>query len=439
MSDLKLNRKQFLRMGASAAALAALSNVLGPVSALAADALSVAWWGEGDQNKRTGEALKAFTAKSGIATDPQGTNFNGYFDRLATQVAGGNPPDVFQVYLANMAQYAARGTAADLGDLLGDGKAIDTSDWSPAAKDSTSLGGTNYFVPLGLSTQPAIIYDKTLLDGLGVTLKPDWTLAEFKDTCQQIGKALSKSKQGAEAFGCDDFGGQVPVLEAFVRSKGRNVFTDDGQLAMTKDDLTEWYELWNEGRTDGWVVPPQAQQQGGFEATALIRGIAPFAVAASSKGLQGFQSLTKNDLNFNPWPRYSGDSERIELVTPVEWMVISSSTARKEDAAKLLSFLVNDEAAITAMGIAHGVPLSAKMRKQFMDGGKLSPVELKIYQNVEDALPHSKPRVIFPAGSGPLLGPGSNLLTLLNQQIAFKQTSVQAAVDRFFSEAARNL
>src|SRR5690606_15402077 len=141
------------------------------------------------------------------------------------------------------------------------------------------------------------------------------------------------------------------------------------------------------------------RKQGGFEASPIITGTAPIVQAASAKGLQGYQSLTKNDLNFNPWPRYSKDDERVELVTPIEWMVISANSDQKDEAAELLNFLTNDAAAIAAMGISHGVPVNKKLRQQVMDAGKLSDVERKIYQNTADALPYStRPRVIYPAG-----------------------------------------
>lgn len=430
------NRRKFLQAGGAGLAGVAFGGALGTGMATAAGALTVAWWGEGDQNKRTADALNAYAAKSGITVDAQGTNFNGYFDRLATQVAGGNPPDIFQVYLATMAEYAARGTIEPIDKYLG--STIDTSGWEQAALDSTSFNGSQFFVPLGLSNQPAIIYDKTLLDGVGIALKPDWTLAEFKDTCLAIAKALT-AKNGKTAYGCDDLGGSIPVFEAFVRSKGKNVFAAEGGLGFTKDDLAEWYQFWSDGRGNGMVVPPEARKQGGFEASPIIIGTAPIVAAASTKGLQGYQSLSKNDLNFNPWPRYSADAERVELVTPIEWMVISASSSQKDEAAALLNFMVNDPASIAAMGIAHGVPVSSKLRKEIAASGKLSATEKKIYDATDAALPHSKPRVVFPPGSGPLVGPGTPLLTLLNQQITFKQIDLKGAVDRFFSEADRNL
>jgi multiple sugar transport system substrate-binding protein len=381
--------------------------------------------------------MTAFAQNSGISIDPQGTNFNGYFDRLATQVAGGNAPDVFQVYLASMAEYAARGTIAPIDGYLG--KTIDTADWEDAALNSVSFKGTKFFVPLGLSTQPAIIYDKTVFDSIGITdLDPNWTLDEFKETVAKVAKALSAN--GKTAFGVDDLGGQQTVLEAFVRSKGKNMFSEEGGLGFDKDDLIEWYTLWDEGRANGWAVPPEARKQGGFEASPIITGTAPIVQAASAKGLQGYQSLTKNDLNFNPWPRYSKDVDRVQLVTPIEWMVISATSDQKDEAAALLNFLTNDADAIAAMGISHGVPVNKKLRQQIVDSGKLSPVEQKIYKDTENALPYStKPRVIYPPGSAPLVGPQTPLVGLLNSQIAFKQIDIKGAVDRFFSEADRNL
>lgn len=431
-----ISKRQFLKLSGSAIGAGMLAGGLAMPAFAQNKALTVAWWGEGDQNKRTADALNAYASQSGITVDPQGTNFNNYFDRLATQVAGGNAPDVFQVFLATMAQYAARGTAEKLDDYLG--SVIDTSDWAQAAKDSVFYQGEKFFVPLGLSTQPAIIYDKTVLDTIGITdLKPDWTLAQFYDICSEAAKALSKD--GEQKFGCDDMGGNQTVFEAFVRSKGVNMFTEEGQLGFTEDDMAEWYGFWQKARDEGVAVAPEARQQGGFESTGPIRGIAPITTVAATKGLQGLQSLTKDDLVATPWPRYSDTSERVELVTPIEWMVISAKSSQKEEAAKLLNFMVNDPASLAAMGISKGAPVGNTLRKEILDSGELTDTELKIYQAVDDALPYSKPRVIYPPGSGPLVGPGTPLIGLLNDQIAFGQIDIDRAVDRFFSEAKRNL
>jgi multiple sugar transport system substrate-binding protein len=434
-----LTRKQVLRLGGSAAVATAMAGFAGVRPARADTAnLTVAWWGEGDQNTRTMAALDVFAKASGVKITPQPSNFAGYFERLATQVAGGTPPDLFQLYLPILAEYASRGTLTPLGDYIG--SAIDVSSWSKPAVDGMYFGKTAFFVPLGLSTQPALVIDTTVVDSLGVDpITADWTIADFRRISGQIAKALKAKNGDKPAFGTNDFGNQAIVLEAWIRSQGKDLFTPEGQLGFTQDDLAAWFELWVELRKDGIAVSPKYAQNGGFDSSPLIRGLAPIEMAYSSKGIQGYQSLTTHNLNFAPFPRYSADTKRVELLAPVESMGISAKSGSKETAARLLSFLNNDPAVVKAMGVAHGVPVSAAMRKQMMESGALTATERKIYQNAEDALPFSRPRVLFPVGASKLFGGQDNILGLLNQQIAFEQIDVKSAATRFFAEARRNL
>lgn len=396
--------------------------------------LRVTWWGEGDQNERTRKAITLFEReKQSISVRPQATNFEGYFDKLATQVAGGNAPDVFQVYLPVLAEYAERNTLLELDQFIGDTINLDGFD-----KDSVKSGqldGTFYFMPLGLSTQPAIIYDATLMEEIGVEMPgPDWTLEDFASVSREISEANS-----AELYGSVDMGGNGIECEAFIRSKGKELFTEEGQLGFTKEDLTEWFSFWDDLRKADAVVPPDAVEGEGFEVSPLVTGLAPIGEAYSSKGLQGYQTLTEHDLNFISFPRYSRGTERRELVAPVEWMSTSADSESPEQAAQLLNFLVNDTKAVKALGISHGVPVSEEVRQEIKGSGDLSPLEQKIYENAESAIQYSSPRVIYPVGASELVGIGDTVIGRINERIAFGEISVAQGVDEFFSEAERAL
>lgn len=401
------------------------------------DTIGVAWWGEGDQNKRTQNALDAFTADTGIKTEPQATNYGGYFERLATQVAAGNAPDVFQMTVSNLAEYAGPGKLAVLDDYFG--SIIDTSDWADVAVAGTEYGEHKYFVPLGLASYAAIIMDKTVTDDLGMApIDPNWTMADFREYASKVAAGL-KAKTGKDAWGTDDFGGRPVVFECYLRSFGKELFTPDGKLGFTEEDLSNWLTYWKELRDDGIAVPPQAQENGGFEASPLIRGVAPIAYAYSSKGVQGFAALTKDELTFIQFPKADENAERVSLTAPVEWMGVSVTSTKVEEGAKLLNFLANSADAFKAMGVAKGAPVGAKLRKEMIDSGTLSPIEMMIYQNVEDTLPYSRPRNTYPAGSAELLGVAGSLLDRLNAQVGFGQLSVEDAAKRFFAESRRAL
>ena len=59
--------------------------------------LRVAWWGSQDRHNRTLGAIELFEKKyPDIRVEAEFSSWNGYWERIAAQAAGGNLPDVFQ-------------------------------------------------------------------------------------------------------------------------------------------------------------------------------------------------------------------------------------------------------------------------------------------------------------------------------------------------------
>ena len=413
-------------------------SIAGVGAAVAQDtSIGVAWWGEGDQNQRTQAALDAFTEETGIQIEPQATNFSGYFERLATQVAARNAPDVFQLSMPTLAEYAERGAIAPLDGQFS--AIIDTTAWAEVAVSSIMYDGQQMFVPLGLATYAAIIIDLTVMEELGMSpVDPNWTMDEFREYTGEISRRLTE-QTGEDAWGTDDLGGVPVVFEAWLRSMGKDLFTAEGELGFTEADLAEWLTFWDEMREDGIAVPLDRQEGGGFQNSPIIHGTAPIDVAYSSKGIQGYAALTENDLGFVPVPRANEDAQRVSLTAPVEWMVVSANSENVEEAARLVNFLANDPASFEFMGVAKGAPVSASLRRQMMESGELSEIERLIYENVEESLSFSGPRNVYPAGSSELLGVSGSLLDQLNDQVGFDQLTVEEAVERFFAQSRRAL
>ncbi|SED78237.1 ABC transporter substrate-binding protein [Ruania alba] len=432
-----LRRRSFLTVtGASVAAMIGASGCSRPEDAgggTEGSALTVTWWGEGDQNTRQSDAIAAFAEDRGVEIETQPTNFEGYFDRLATQVAGGNAPDVFQLYMPTMGEYADRNALHDLSEFLGE--TIDDTNLETGAIEGSLLEDQLFFLPLGLSTQPALIYDRTVFAELGAPdPDPDWTLDDYVTLLESLTDAL-----GSDGFGSAEFGGDGIVFEAFVRSKGKEAFTTDGALAFESDDLREWLQFWEDLRQRELVVHPRLIEGSGFEASPLITGQAPIAYAYSSKGIQGYASLTDHDLDFLPFPRYDASTDRRELVAPVEWMGLAAESPSHQLGAELLNFLVNDEGAARAMGIGHGVPVNNQIREAFAASGELDPLVQKVYDNVAEAIEFSTPRPMYPAGASELLGGTDPVIDRVNQQVAYGEATVGEATEQFFSEAERLL
>ncbi len=86
-------------IGAPALALAAASPVL-----------RLAWWGGAARHEATLRAVAAFERNHpGLRIKAEYMGFNGYLERLTTQIAGGSEPDVMQINWAWLAMFSKRG------------------------------------------------------------------------------------------------------------------------------------------------------------------------------------------------------------------------------------------------------------------------------------------------------------------------------------------
>ncbi|HMI33026.1 MAG TPA: extracellular solute-binding protein, partial [Propionibacteriaceae bacterium] len=63
--------------------------------------LALAWWGNPTRNKNTEAEIAAFTAANpNVKISGQPGDFASYWDKLATQTAGGTAPDIIQMDMA---------------------------------------------------------------------------------------------------------------------------------------------------------------------------------------------------------------------------------------------------------------------------------------------------------------------------------------------------
>jgi oligogalacturonide transport system substrate-binding protein len=73
--------------------------------------LRFAWWGGAARHAATLKAIALFEQKQpGLKIKAEYMGFNGYLERLTTQVAGGSEPDVMQINWAWLAMFSKRGT-----------------------------------------------------------------------------------------------------------------------------------------------------------------------------------------------------------------------------------------------------------------------------------------------------------------------------------------
>ena len=241
---MAINRRQFL-IGAGGLAAAATTMGLagcapgseggsgsqGGGGEGGATELALAWWGNPTRNKNTEAMIAAYTAANpNVKISGQPGEFNSYWDKLATQTAGGTAPDIIQMDMAYIAEYGTRGALLDLGK-------VDVSKFVEGTVDSGKINdklvGVNAGINSALFFANPKIFEKAKME------LPDDTTWTW-DQMAEVGAEVA-SKAGVP-FGIASVMGSDPLFATFLRQNGKELFTPDG-LGFEAAEAQAWYDL----------------------------------------------------------------------------------------------------------------------------------------------------------------------------------------------------
>lgn len=363
-----LNRRDFTRLlagGAAAATLASVGNF-----AAAADGIRMIWWGNPDRDRRTNEVLALFTKTDGIAVTPETYGWGDYWQKLATQAAGRNLPDVIQMDYRFLFEYARRKQLAALDDFVG--KQIDLADFDPNQLASGKVDDKLYGISMGANSM-SHIYKKDILAKAGVTIdQTSWTNADFEKIGETVRGALPDGM-----FFTQNMGYLEPMLETWVRQRGKALYTDDGQLGYEVADLEEFFARWKDLQDKGLTPPPDvmaADTSQKAEDAMIVAGKSAVGFSHSNQ-LVAYQNLIPEEIDIVMIPNQEGGKPG-QYLKPSMLISMAETSASKEAAAELMAFFITDQAANAILQIERGVSGDPAIRAAVAP--TLNPTEQKI-------------------------------------------------------------
>src|SRR6185437_2665509 len=124
--------------------------------------------------------------------------FNAYFQKLATTIAGGGGPDMLQMDYRYVREYGDRGVLADLGN--GQSK-VDTSGVTKQLLSGGTVKGKLYGIPPTQNTQE-FSYDFAQWEKSGAAAPKDgWTWLDLKSAAQKVSESTGNKVRGVADFG----------------------------------------------------------------------------------------------------------------------------------------------------------------------------------------------------------------------------------------------
>jgi multiple sugar transport system substrate-binding protein len=389
--------------------------------------LQLSWWG-GDQRaamyNRMADRYEELNPNVTILREFAG--FNAYFERLATQVAGGNAPDIVHMHATQISSYVQRGALLDLTPLTESG-AIDLSNFAPGIVDSGRVDGRIYMITLGNSV-PGTHYNMRILNDLGIEPPAySWTWDDFTALALSLVDQLPEGVYAA----ADGALQHDSTFEPYVRQRGYALF--DGQrIGYPKEVLVDWWTIWQTLRQAGALPPIDLTVErlsDGVENNVLVTGEVVMMMLSGNQH-RLYQNNTPDLLGLTTIPRAVDPNAPFGDALGGAYIAISASSRNVDAAAAFINWFVNDEEAARMYNGEHGPVGSSVMQAAIAD--QQTPADQRLADMVAYIAQDVRPIDPRPAQAGEVVAAYNRIY----QRLAFGEfPSVEAAVDAFFNEA----
>lgn len=347
--------------------------------------LSMSWWGGESRHIPTLEALAVFQEqRPDLIVEGQYGLWDGYYQKLVTQMAGDITADVVQIDQPWLYEFCTQGTtyveiAEENFNLTG----FDTR----FLNEYCSFEGKLMGLPTGLNVNTFLV-DTALLDKSGIDVDTQWTWDNIITEGRKVHQHDSSSY----------FTAATPDLllywfEMYLAQIAGEIVTADRQIAFTREQGIEafcYFQRW----FDEGIIAPFSQSsffyQKFSEDPAWIQG----KIASSWDWVSSMEVDigSRQYIESRPFPVHQGARNSGVLVRPSQILVVAASSSQQQAAWDLLTFLFHDEQALTLLGTSSGIPATSHARNLLTEQGLISQRQARALEQglTQAGLPQSK-------------------------------------------------
>lgn len=308
------------------------------------------WWGGDSRHKATEAAVKAFMEKyPWITVECEYGAWDGWTEKVATQLSGGTAPDLMQVNWNWLYQFSSDGSRfADLNEYTA---LVNLKNYPDNVLAQCHIAGKQQSLPVG-TTGKCFYWNKSTYDQAGIEIPDSWEEliaagAVFKE----------KLGDGYYPLGMYEYERMILMLY-YLEGKYGKEWVVNNELQYSPEEITEGLEFIN-SLEEAHVLPGIAQLKGDG-ATILEKNpkwidghYAGFyewdsAQAKLAEALEGDQEFVLG--GFFTDGQYDAGLTKIS-----QCFAITENSKHKKEAAMLLEFLVNDPQGIEIMGTERGM------------------------------------------------------------------------------------
>ena len=313
-----------------------------------------------------------------------------YRNRLAADIAAGNPADVVLINYRRYAGFANAGALEPLGAYLEKSTLIKESDFYPEAINPYKWNGELMCIPQNLSSL-VVYYNKDLFDLAGVPYPAQgWAWNDFLSAAQALTKDLDDDGT------TDQFGVGIEAslirLAPFIWQAGGEIVDNETQpttLVLNTNEAINAAEFFIGLQTNFHVVPDAEQEASEDSESRFINGrLAMFF--NSRRGVPTYRESAAFDWDVAPVPQ----NEIQASILHADAYCLPSASKNKEAAWSFIEYANSVEGQTIVAGTGRTVPslVSVANSPAFLDPNA-KPANSRIFL---DMIPFIRPLPIHP-------------------------------------------
>jgi oligogalacturonide transport system substrate-binding protein len=345
--------------------------------------LRFSWWGGGARHEATLKALALFEQRNpGLKVKAEYMGFNGYLERLTTQIAGGSEPDVMQINWAWTAMFSKRGNG--FVDLNAYRHLLDLSQFSADDLATGTVAGKLNAMPVSFSAR-VMLLNQAAFARAGLALPKTW---------EELFAAgpIFRQKLGDQAYPLDgELYDMMLLAQAWVQQKYGTPYVDPKQprVAMSPVAALEWVQVYKR-LIDAHVATPlplRASLGGAEKPTEQQQDwvVGHWAGNYTWDSVIGLRAGTLNQdqrLALGDFPTMAGAKNSGMFGRPTLMYAVGRHSKAPEAAVRLINFLLTDPDAARILGRTRGLPLAQKPFAALLNENKVPALELAAYEQI---------------------------------------------------------
>lgn len=335
------------------------------------------WWGSDGRHVPYQAAIdKYHEYNENVEVLGEFQGFDGYQQKILTQLAGKQEPDIMVLDAPWYAEMISKGDF--FYDISSSSEKFDTANMDQKLiEDYGMVDGKLIAIPMG-SNSRTVLVNKTLADkvgGLDLTKRYSW-----KELREEGKRIHAENPDVYLAAPCSSE--LVTMVREYLKQKtGNQLYSESYERGYEEADLAEAL-AWIGGCYRDGVFQPLGEaglyEAKGEQNPLWVNGKVLMTFQWTS-GIGRFTDTLPADTEVDvmPYPQHEAAKDGASLMRPIFLASISKNSKTPDEAVKFLNWFLNDAEAGAILGSSNGVPASSVQREAVEKNGSLEPLMIK--------------------------------------------------------------